>query len=197
MALLSSSERSCDKYHIRLAPEQRAALLDLTRNGSAPAKTILHARVLLLADETHPDGRRPDSYITDVLGIHRRTVVRIRQRFVQEGEGPALNRKPRITPPTPPKLDSRAEAFLVATCCSEPPPGHARWTLKLLAKELTRLEVVTSICPETVRRVLKKTNSSPGRSSASASRRRTAPVSSPLWKKSSTSTRSRRRAASR
>jgi hypothetical protein len=197
MALLSSSERSCDKYHIRLVPEQRAALLDLTRNGSAPAKKILHARVLLLADEVHPDGRRPDSYITDVLGIHRRTIVRIRQRFVQEGEGPALNRKPRITPPPPPKLDSRAEAFLVATCCGEPPRGHARWTLKLLAKELTRLEVVTSICPETVRRALKKTNSSLGRSSATASRKRTAPASSPLWKKSSTNTRSRRKAVSR
>jgi transposase len=197
MALLSSSQRSCDKYHIRLAPEQRAALLDLTRNGSAPAKKILHARVLLLADEVHPDGRRPDPYITDVLGIHRRTVVRIRQRFVQEGEGPALNRKPRITPPTPPKLDSRAEAFLVATCCGEPPAGHARWTLKLLAKELTRLEVVTSICPETVRRLLKKTNLSLGRSNGSAFRKRTVPASSPRWKKSSTSTRSRRKAASR
>jgi len=173
MALLSSSERKCDKYHVRLDDEQRQRLLELTRNGSAAAKKITHARILLLADEEHPDGRRADPYITQVLGVSRRTVVRVRQRFVEQGEGPALDRKPRQTPPTPPRLDTRGEAHLVALCCSEPPDGHARWTLSLLARELTRLEVVTSICPETVRRALKKTNSSPGGWSASASRRRT------------------------
>jgi hypothetical protein len=150
----------------------------------APAKKILRARVLLLADEDHPDGRRPDSYITEVLGIHRRTAVRIRQRFVREGEEKALDRKARETPPTPPTFDSAAEAHLVALVCSEPPAGRARWTLTLLAKELTRLEVVTSVCPETVRRTLKKTNSSRGGSSGSASRGRTGPGSSRQWKAS-------------
>jgi hypothetical protein len=184
-------KKSCDKYHIRLAPAQRERLLVLTRNGTAKANKILRARVLLLADENHPDGRRPDSYITEVLDIHRRTAVRIRQRFVQQGERPALQRKPRATPPTPPKLDSAAEAHLVALVCSEPPAGRARWSLSLLARELTRLEVVTSICPETVRRALKKTNSSPGKSSATASRPRTARGSSSQWKTSSKSTKNR------
>jgi len=191
MKRVSASPKSCDKYHVRLTPPQRDRLTQLARNGRAPAKKILHARVLLLADETHPDGRRPDSYITEVLDVHRRTVVRIRQRFVQQGEQQALDRKPRQTPPTPLKLDSAAEAHLVALVCSEPPAGRARWSLALLAKELTRLEVVTSICPETVRRALKKTNSSPGRSSGSASRRRTARGSSLRWKKSFENTKSR------
>jgi hypothetical protein len=184
MNLKTTSQRSCDKYHVRLTPDQRDRLTDLTRTGTAPARKILHARVLLLADEAHPDGRRPDSYITEVLGLHRRTVVRIRQRFAQQGEQPALDRQPRTTPPTPPKLDSAAEAHLVALVCSDPPPGHARWTLTLLARELTRLEVVTSVCRETVRKALKKTSSSRGRSSGSASRPRTGSGSSPRWRRS-------------
>ena len=156
MNLKSTSARSCDKYRVRLTPGQRDRLAALTRTGTAPARKILHARVLLLADEAHPDGRRPDTYITEVVGPHRRTVVRIRRRFVEQGEQPALDRKPRATPPTPPRLDSAAEARLVALTCSDPPAGRARWTLALLARELTRLEVVTSVCRETVRRALKK-----------------------------------------
>jgi hypothetical protein len=188
MNLKSSSQRSCDKYRVRLTPEQRQRLAEVTRTGTAPARKILHARVLLLADEAHPDGRRPDSYITEVVGLHRRTVVRVRQRFAQQGEQPALDRKPRATPPTPPRLDSAAEAHLVALACSEPPAGHARWTLTLLARELTRLEVVTSICRETVRRALKKTSSGRGRRSGSASRPRSGTGSSPGWRRSSPST---------
>lgn len=191
MGRAKRSPKSCDKYHIHLGAAQRDRFLALTRTGTAPAKKIIRARVLLLADEAHPDGRRPDSYISEVLNIHRRTIVRIRQRFVAEGEVNALNRKARTAPPTPPKFDSADEAHLVALVCSEPPAGRARWTLSLLASELTRLGIVTSVCPETVRRVLKKTNSSPGRSSATASRPRTALASSPRWKKSFGSTKSR------
>src|SRR5215218_7000482 len=98
MSRTSVTPKSCDKYHVRLTPTQRDRLTELTRNGKAPAKKILHARVLLLADENHPDGRRPDSSITEALKLHRRTVVRIRQRFVQQGEQQALSRKPRQTP---------------------------------------------------------------------------------------------------
>lgn len=188
MNLKSSSQRSCDKYRVRLAPDQRARLTALTRNGAGAAKRILHARVLLLADEAHPDGRRPDSYIAEVLGLHRRTVVRVRQRFAQPGEQPALDRKPRATPPTPPTFDSAAEARLVALTCSAPPAGRARWALSLLARELTRLEVVTRVCRETVRRALKKTSPSRGRSSGSASPPRTGSGSSPGWRRSWPST---------
>ena len=152
----STPRRSNRKYEVRLDPAQRQRLEDLTRNGHAPAKALLHARALLLADEGHPDGQRPDRYITQALGLSVRTLNRLRRRFALHGEGPALHRKPRVAPPTPPKLDARGEAHLVALCCGEPPAGHARWTLRLLARALTRLEVVSSICPETVRRVLKK-----------------------------------------
>jgi transposase len=100
-----------------------------------------------------------------------------------------LERKP--APPRPPKLDGEAEAQLVTLCCSQAPEGRQRWTLQLLCDELARLQVVESVCPETVRQCLKKTNFSLGGPSGSAFRRRTGPDSSRRWKRSSTPTRNR------
>jgi transposase len=176
------------KSEVHLNPEQRRRTEDLVRNGHAPAKKILHAHILLLCDRDHPQGRRTDWQVAEILHSSEGTVRRVRRTFARSGEGPALDRKPRATPPTPPKLDGRAEAHLVALCCAPPPEGRARWTLKLLARELGRLEVVTSVCPETVRRALKKMRSSPGAPSGPASRSRTGPGSSPRWSKCWTST---------
>lgn len=100
--------------------------------------------------------------------MHVNTVDRIRRRFVQEGEAPAVNRKVRATPPTPPKLDGRGEAHLVAICCGKAPEGRARWTLKLLVDELKKRQLVTSISVETVRKTLKKTNFNLGGKNAGA-----------------------------
>jgi len=145
------------KYVVRLAPDQRHRLTDLTRTGSAPARKLTHARVLLLADAGHPDGQRPDAYIAAALGKHVNAVAKVRKRFALEGEAPALERKPRAAPPVPPKVDGRVEAHLVAICCSKAPAGRTRWTLELLAGELTRRELVSSVSIETVRKVLEKT----------------------------------------
>lgn len=176
------------KLQVRLTDDQRQRLTDLTRNGSSPAKKIRHARILLLADADHPDGRRNDVYIAEVLEVHVNTVKRTRWRFVRAGEAPALDRKPRESPPVAPKVDGAVEAQLVALCCSKAPEGRARWTMSLLAGELTRRGVVTSICAETVRRALKKTSCGPGSSGAGVSPSGTRRGSSPRWKTSSTST---------
>jgi hypothetical protein len=146
------------KLEVRLTDDQRQRLTDLTRNGVAPAKTIRHARILLLADAAHVDGRRPDAYIAEVLGVHLNTVKRTRWKFARQGEAPALDRKPRDTPPVPPKIDGHAEAHLIAICCGPPPEGRARWSLRLLAAEARRRGLVTQVCHETVRRALKKTS---------------------------------------
>ena len=146
------------KVEVRLTDDQRLRLRDLTRNGTAPAKKIRHARILLLSDLNHLDGRRTDEYIAEVLGIHLNTVKRTRWTFVRQGEAPSLDRKRRETPPVPPKVDGQVEAQLMAICCSAAPGGRTRWTLKLLAAELVRRRVVTSIAAETVRRALKKTS---------------------------------------
>lgn len=120
-------------------------------------------------------GRYHDKEIAAILGIHVNTVARIRTRFVLQGEGPALERKRRATPPVPAKLDGQAEAKLVAICCSDPPEGRTRWTLRLLQKEMVGRRIVTSICCETIRKTLKKTSCNLGDSSGSASRSVTRP----------------------
>ena len=184
-------------YPVVLTPEQRERLTDITRHGHAPVKKIRHAQVLLLSDGDRSGGRLTRDQIAERLDMHVNTVDRIRKRFVTEGEAPALQRKPRVTPAHPPKIDGRVEAHLVAICCSQAPEGRTYWTLRMLADELKARKLVTSVCVETVRKALKKTSCSPGGSSAGASRSGTGPGSSPRWKTSSTSTRRRTRKTSR
>jgi len=179
------------KFKVYLTPEQRQRLEALTCSGQAAAKKMLHARILLMADEEHPDGRWHDEQIGRALGVHRNTIGQVRKRFVLHGEAPALRRKPQLQPSVPAKLDGEQEARLVALCCSPPPAGRVRWTLSLVANELSRRGGVTSICRETVRRALKKMSSSPGAKSATASRSAIPPALWRKWKRFSTSTRQR------
>jgi transposase len=111
------------------------------------------ARILLLSDENHVEGGLTDQQIAPRVGLSERQVVRIRQRFVREGDQ-TLERKPK--PPVRGELGGKAEAHLVVLCCSDPPKGRQRWTLQLLCDELGRLKLVESVCPETVRKSLKK-----------------------------------------
>ena len=146
------------KYKIYLSEEERERLTKITKNGHHSAKKIMHAKVLLMADEEHPEGRWKDEQISKQLNVHRNTISRIRKRFVEQGEEPALERKVRETPPHQPKIDGEKEAQLVAICCSEPPEGRTRWTLSLLVNEMKERGIVTEICKETVRKTLKKMN---------------------------------------
>jgi transposase len=185
-------------YPVRLSEEQRERLHQIASCGRAPARKVRHAQVLLASDRNRPGGKLTRDAIALALHMHVNTVDRIRKRFAQEGEAPALDRRPR--PPeraTPPRLDGRAEAHLVAMCCSGPPPGRTRWTLRLLADELSRRRVVTSVCAETVRKTLKKTRCSPGGSAAGASRSATRPGSWPRWRTCWTRTPSRATPTSR
>jgi len=124
----------------------------------------------------------------EAIPMHVNTVDRIRRRFALEGEVPTLNRKARTTPPIPRKFDGRAEAQIVAICCSQAPEGRTRWTLRLIVDELKKRRIVTSVSPETIRKTLKKTNCSLGEKNAGASRKEIARGSSRKWKKSSIST---------
>lgn len=186
-------------YPVRLSDEQRERLRQIVSCGRAPVRKVRHAQVLLASDRNRPGGRLTRDAIARALHMHVNTVDRIRKRFAQEGEAPALNRRPR--PPeraaTPPRLDGRAEAHLVAICCSSPPPGRTRWTLRLLADELARRRIVTRVCAETVRKTLKKTRSSPGASRPGASPSVTRPASWPRWRTCWTRTPSRATPTSR
>ena len=176
------------KLEVSLTDEDRSDLEALCRKGIVAASKLRHARILLMADEDRREGRRPDWYIAEVVGLSERQVVRVRQKFFRDGLLPALERKKRLTPPNPPRFDGAAEAKLITLCCSDPPEGQQRWTLQLLVDELCRLKVVVSVCPETVRKCLKKIVSNPGRRNGSVFLSETMRGSWPIWRNSSTST---------
>ena len=146
------------KYLVTLIPEERDQLTRLTTAGKASARTLTRARILLKADQAEGGPAWGDADIAAALDCGLRTVERVRQRFVERGLEQALGRKPQDRPSRERRLDGAAEARLIALACSEPPAGRARWTLKLLADRLVELEVVESVCDETVRRTLKKTS---------------------------------------
>ena len=148
------------KYLVILTPAERDWLSGLVSAGRRSALTITRARILLKADQAPGGPAWEDQDIARALDCSVRTVERVRQRFVERGLEPALGRKPQDRPSRERKFDGAAEARLIALACSQPPEGHARWTLKLLADRLVELEVFDSVSDETVRRVLKKTNSS-------------------------------------
>ena len=177
------------KHKVVLTTDQREDLERMTRQSTIGVTTKRSATIHLRADADHPDGGCTDVQIAAELSVSVRQLERIRKRFALQGLDAALERSTRRDAGVPKVIDGPAEAHLVTLCCSEPPAGRDHWTLQLLCDELARLEVVTSVCPETVRQCLKKTNCSLGRPNASASPRPTGPASSPRWKKFSTPTR--------
>lgn len=172
------------KVEVILNDEQRQELEALARNGTASARCVRQARILLMADEDRREGRNPDWYISQYVGVSERHVCRIRQRFVREGLKSTIERKIRSDAGLPQKMDGKIEAQLVTLCCSEPPAGQQRWTLQLLVDELCRLKVVSSVCRETVRKTLKKIASNRGKRNASAFRKPTVPDSLRIWSES-------------
>jgi hypothetical protein len=143
------------KYIVRLSDEERNQLTALTSKGKAAAYKIRHAHILLKADADGPAWT--DVKIAESFSISVNTVLGVRQRLVEQGLEAALNRKKQDCPSRAPLLDGAGEARLIALRCSEPPAGHARWTLRLLADQAVALEIVEAISHETVRQALKKT----------------------------------------
>jgi DNA-binding transcriptional LysR family regulator len=150
------------KYKVTLTAEERKSCKELIAAGQASAQKLAHARILLKADAAPGGPAWIDARIAEAVEVNVTTVERVRERFVEQGFEAALARKKQDRPSRERKLDGQAEARLVALACSDPPLGRARWTLRLLADKLVELEVVDTVSPETVRQVLKKTNSSRG-----------------------------------
>ncbi len=144
------------KYIVRLEPHEREELHKLVCRGKGAARKLTHARILMQADVSEAGPGWTDDRIAEALGVTTRTVEHVRQRGVEQGLEAALERKRREQPARPPILDGAREAKLVAVCCSKPPPGRRRWTLRLLADRLVELNLVESISPDTVGRALKK-----------------------------------------
>ena len=156
------------RYVVRLSAEEREQLKNLVSKGKGAAYKIKHANIMLAADANGPSWTDPR--IAEALSVHPKTVANVRERFVLQGLEAALGRNPQSSPSRERILDGAKEARLIALACSQAPPGRCRWTLRLLADKLVELEVADSISYETVRRTLKKTNSSPTCASAGAFR---------------------------
>ena len=151
-------------YRVNLTEAEREHLLGITRRGRSSGRKVKRSLILCKADEG-----LTDQQVAKALMVGPATVGRVRQRFVEGGLERALDDLPR--PGQRRKLDGRQEAHLVAVACSAAPEGHARWTLRLLADQAVELELTGSISRETVRQVLKKTNSSHGGRRSGASPR--------------------------
>jgi transposase len=150
------------KSSIKLREEQHRDLERLTKKGVAPANQIVHAQILLHADRGPKGPGWSTSQIIAAFAVSRSTVERVCKRFREQGLDAALVRRPQPLRPQKRKLDGEAEAHLVALMCSQKPEEAERWSLRLVREKLVELEIVESISHETVRQVLKKTNSSRG-----------------------------------
>jgi transposase len=155
-------EPSMRKQHVVVLPEEeRARLHTLIGQGTAPARALTHARILLKANQGEAGPGWTDRAIATALEVHHTTVARVRQRYATGGLQAAVDRKAPDRAYRR-KLDGEQEAHLVALACSAPPEGRKRWTLRLLAQRLVELEVVDEISYETVRQALQQTGSSHG-----------------------------------
>ena len=145
-----------NKYQVRLSKEDRMILLDLVSKGSAPARSIMRAHVLLAADENSPDGKKSEAELADRFHVHLQTVHTIRKAYSEEGLEATISRKKRETPPVEPKITGEVEAKIIALSCTTPPTGRSRWSLRLLADKSVELQYIDSISHEAVGRLLKK-----------------------------------------
>jgi transposase len=148
------------KYPVILSQTEREELERLIAAGTAPARKLTHARILLKADQSTKGPAWVDQKVAEAVEVSQPTVARVRKQYFEEGLEAALNRRAPNREYYR-KLDGEQEAQLVALACSEPPQGQARWSLRLLADKLVDLEVVEEVSYQTVRRILKKTLSSP------------------------------------
>lgn len=147
---------SNEKHVVHVSEAERKTLLAVISRGRNKAVVIQRAYVLLKADEG-----KTDAEISQMLYVSEQTIRRTRLRYEQEGMQAAMEDKPH--PARERKLDEKQEAHLIALACSTPPAGQAQWTLKLLTKQLMKEDGSLRVSPETVRRLLKKTNSSLGK----------------------------------
>ena len=152
-----------EKYIVTLSPEEAEQLRSLVGKGKHAAQKVINALILLNCDQSQGrDDKRTSQEIAEVLQVSERKIDRVKRRFVEDGLEVALGGQPSQREYVS-KVDGDVEAHLIALSCSAPPGGHARWSLRLLADRAVELALVEEISHETVRRVLKKTNSSPGK----------------------------------
>lgn len=147
------------RFIVALSAVERDELERLIAAGTAPARKLMHARILLKAARSPAGPAWVDTRIAEAVEVSQPTIARVRRQFVEHGLAAALNRRaPRRDYRR--KLDGAQEAhpaaLACALACGSPPDGYARWSLRLLADRMVELEQVGELSYQTVRRVLRK-----------------------------------------
>lgn len=151
------------RYVVTLDETERKELTGITSKGAHRSQKVINALILLNCDAgDFNDRQSTGKVIADILHISMHKVDRVKKRFVEEGLDTALGGRQGRRARYLRKADGEFEARLVALACGEPPSGHSQWSLRLLADRVVELGYIDTVSHETVRRVLKKTNSSRG-----------------------------------
>lgn len=149
-------------YHVKLTESEVKELHCIINKGSHTSQTFRTAYILLNCDEGEFSEKVTNEQISKVLKIGMRTIDRVKKRFIEEGFENCLERQP-TTRIYERKIDGDIEAKIVTLCCSEPPKGFARWSLRLLADKMVELNYIDSISYVAVGNILKKMNLSLGK----------------------------------
>jgi len=151
------------KFIVTLSKKEHEDLKQITFKGKHKSQKVINALILLGCDQgQHQDKPSTTEEISRVLKISTKKIERVNKRFVVDGIDVALNGRKGSRIYTK-KVDGDFEAHLVALSCSEPPEGFSRWSLRLLADKVVELEYIDNISHESIRRILKKTNSNLGK----------------------------------
>lgn len=146
-------------YPVMLTEEERIFARGIVKAGKASARVIRRANMLLMMDEnTEPAMKKED--IAKLLGVNPGTISHVSRQYCQEGLQATLTPKRQPTQHPPIKIDGVVQAHIEQIACSKPPEGRSGWTLQLIADKLIELRIVDHICPESVRKALKKRTSS-------------------------------------
>jgi transposase len=160
--LTKQSEVVMVKYVVTLTPDEREMLERIVNKGKYSADKVRNALILLSCDVGEGGKKHSNEVICDIVRTSMRTIDRVKKKFVEQGleavMGPRQSNRVYKK-----KVDGEVEAHLIALCCSDPPSGYARWSLRLLADKLVELKYVEDISHEAVRQTLKKTNLNLGR----------------------------------
>jgi transposase len=143
------------RYTVKLSQEEVNMLMAIINKGSHTTQKFRAAYILLNCDKGDHSEKVTNEQISKVLKVGMRTIDRVKKKFVEEGFEAVLERRP-STRVYERKIDGDVEAKLIQLCCSEPPPGFAKWSLRLLADRMVELEYVPNISHVSVGEVLKK-----------------------------------------
>lgn len=150
------------RYTIKLTKEEVEELRAIITKGSHTSQTFRTAYILLNCDEGEYSDNVTNEQISKILKVGMRTIDRVKKKFIEEGFDKVLERRP-TSRKYDIKIDGDVEAKLVSLCCSEPPKGFAKWSLRLLADKMVELNYVDSISHVSVGSILKKMNLSLGK----------------------------------